>query len=528
MSLPRVPLDSSNERQHRTVIATTVNELVKTRPPFDRTKEEVTAGVTPVDYGYPPMDARRYGLSSSSSAALNTSAIQDAINVAEQANGVARLPEGSFNFSGGIDLKDNAPVIGAGPFSTVLTCTTSGVNGFEASSALSGVILEGFRLLGTGVSNANENGIDIVGDSSGGFPKLVLRNLLVSEWGNVGIYLENCFDAAVENCNSSSNISHGFHLISCFSTSCQKNVAYNNDGHGFLIQSAAGQLFTGTAQENALNGLRAETAQGCTFAMYVEQNGHSGSGTTTAQVLLTQRSGGFAVSSGNKVNLFALGGKGSTSPTLESGYGAYFDFAENNEAGGTYGGHLTADIIFTSNSSGNVYGTTEHLSGLSGGDSPTLITDNGTNNIVPAKVNDVQVPASGTGNVGAGEDDLFSFSLPALSLFRDEQSIEIIAWGTTANNANTKRLRLKFGATTIIDTGAVASTNLDWQLRGVVTRRGATVQYAIVTGVYNAAAIVDFTAPGETLTGAVTIKCTGEATADNDIVQRGMIVRGLN
>jgi hypothetical protein len=54
MPLPRVPTDSNNEKQHRTVIATTVNELVKTRPPFDRTGAERTAGVTPLDYSYAP------------------------------------------------------------------------------------------------------------------------------------------------------------------------------------------------------------------------------------------------------------------------------------------------------------------------------------------------------------------------------------------------------------------------------------------------------------------------------------------
>lgn len=527
MTLPRVPLDSSNERQHRTILATTINELVKVRPPNDRTPAEIAAGVTPVDYGRPVFDVQRYGWSESATAAVNTAAMTAALDAAEEAAGVVTIPEGTFSANCDWTLRDGVSVVGRGPFQTIINCAASGVCGFSVSGVVNGVTLEGFQLNGTGVANASEDGIRVEGDASGGAPKLLLRNLLVRSWGNVGVYLSNCFDAAVENCNASSNESHGFHWISCFSLSNQKNVAYNNGGHGYYIQSAAGQLFSGTAQENALNGVRAESAQGCTFAMYVEQNGHSGSGATTAQVILTQRSGGFAVSSGNQVNLFALGGKGSTSPTLESGYGAYFDFAENNKIGGTFGGHLTADIIFTSNSSGNVYDATEHLTGLSGGDSPALITDNGTNNVIPVRVNEVQVPSSGTGNVGAGEDDLFTYSLPASSLFRDEQSIEIIAWGTTANNANNKRLKLYFGATVLIDTGAVASTNRDWQVRAVVTRRGGTVQYAITTGVFNNAAIVDFTAPAETLSGAVTIKCTGEATADNDIVQRGLIVRGL-
>jgi hypothetical protein len=54
MTLPLVPTDSGNEKQHRAVIAGTVNELVKVRPPHDRTQAEAAAGVTPSDYRYPP------------------------------------------------------------------------------------------------------------------------------------------------------------------------------------------------------------------------------------------------------------------------------------------------------------------------------------------------------------------------------------------------------------------------------------------------------------------------------------------
>lgn len=62
MALKRVPTDSNQDKQHRTVIATTVNELVKTRAPFDGTDAEAGAGVTPIDYGYPPsIDERRFG-----------------------------------------------------------------------------------------------------------------------------------------------------------------------------------------------------------------------------------------------------------------------------------------------------------------------------------------------------------------------------------------------------------------------------------------------------------------------------------
>lgn len=494
---------------------------------YDQTSGESTAGVTPTEYKYPPGDARRYGLSEGASAATNKTAIQNAINSMEQAGGgVVWLPEGNYNFTGAVALKDGVSIIGAGSFATVLTCTTAAVNGFEASSALSGVSISDFQLVGTNATNASEDGLHIAGDTSGGFPKLVLRNLLVKQWGNIGVYLSNCFDAAVENVNASSNKSHGFHLISCFSVSVQKNVAYQNLGHGFYIQSAAGSLFTGTAQENYKNGWHVESAQGCTFATYMEQNGWStATDTEKAQFYLSQRAGGYKESSGNKLNLYVLGGAGSTSPTMESKYGVYVDFGVNNEVAGTFGGHLNSDIYLTSNSNNNFIGTAEYLTGLTS-DTPTIVTNNGVN-LIPVK-KFYSNATSGTGNVGVGEDDLMTYSLPASTMFLNKQAIEIIAWGTTAANANNKQVKMYFGAAQLIATGAVAANSKDWELHAIVVRLSNTSQHGVTRGNFNGAALAsDFTAPTETLSGAITIKCTGEATADNDIVQRGLIVRGL-
>lgn len=494
---------------------------------YPQTSQELSASVTPVNYAYQPGDVRRYGFSSTASASANKTAIQNAINAAEQAGGgIVWLPEGDYNFTGAVALKDGVSILGAGPFATVLTCTTAAVNGFEASSALNGVSLDGFQLVGTNAANGAEDGIHIAGDASGGFPKLVLRNLLVKQWGNIGVYLSNCFDAAIENVNASSNKSHGFHLVSCFSASGQKNVAYQNLGHGFYIQSAAGSLFTGTAQENYKNGWHVESAQGCTFATYMEQNGWStATDTEKAQFFLSQRAGGYQVSSGNKINVFGLGGAGSTTPTMESKYGVYFDFGKNNEVNGSLGGHLNSDVYLSSNSSDNVIGTVEYLTGLTS-DTPTWVTNNGVNR-VPVKLY-YSVADAGTGNVGVGEDNLKTYALPANTLFMNQQAIEIIAWGTTAANGNNKTLKLYFGSTQLVTTGAVAANSKDWELRAVVVRLSNTSQQSIARGNFNGVSLAsDLTVPGETLSGAVTIKCTGEATSNDDIVQRGLIVNGL-
>jgi hypothetical protein len=106
MTLPRVPLDSSNERQHRTILATTVNELVKVRPPNDRTPAEIAAGVTPVDYGYPFGDVRRYGIAmdSSDAGASNAEILNDLSAAAWPNPIVLTFPDGEIYIADQVDF----------------------------------------------------------------------------------------------------------------------------------------------------------------------------------------------------------------------------------------------------------------------------------------------------------------------------------------------------------------------------------------------------------------------------------------
>jgi hypothetical protein len=134
-----------------------------------------------------------------------------------------------------------------------------------------------------------------------------------------------------------------------------------------------------------------------------------------------------------------------------------------------------------------------------------------------------------TGNSTTTETDLFSNSIAASVLGTDGDSIEFYAAGTYATSVNSKQLRVKYGSTTIFDSGSLAITVANtWSVRGSIIRTGASTQKAIVqfessSTVLSASA--SFTSPGETLSGAVTLKVTGQGTASNDIV--GEIWKGL-
>lgn len=133
------------------------------------------------------------------------------------------------------------------------------------------------------------------------------------------------------------------------------------------------------------------------------------------------------------------------------------------------------------------------------------------------------------GNVGAGEDTLYTKSLAAALLANDGERLTFRASGVFANTANEKRIKVKYGATTIFDMGSGlapgASGTTPWILTGTITRTGATAQRAEV--VMNAGrfslglgtvVFTEITAPGETLTGAITFLLTGEGVATDDII----------
>jgi hypothetical protein len=160
----------------------------------------------------------------------------------------------------------------------------------------------------------------------------------------------------------------------------------------------------------------------------------------------------------------------------------------------------------------------------------------GTGTGVATLVGVAHVNTTAVGNVGTGEDDLMTYSLPANSLSANGKGIRVTAWGTTANNANVKTYRFYFGTSSIgfVLTSSIAGA---WRSEFTAFRVGSNLQDAAfkISEVVNSAALaapkeaqVAIDADAETDTAAITIKVTGEATANNDIVQQGMLVEFLN
>lgn len=135
-----------------------------------------------------------------------------------------------------------------------------------------------------------------------------------------------------------------------------------------------------------------------------------------------------------------------------------------------------------------------------------------------------------TGNVGTGEDDLYSYTTPASLLDVNGHKIFARYGGIFVNSVSTKQLRAYFGGTAIFDSGALTITATSyWDLDVMCIRVSSTVVRCTcklsVTGSTTLDTVVKYVeVTGLTLSNTNILKITGEtagaSTADNDIVAK--------
>lgn len=130
--------------------------------------------------------------------------------------------------------------------------------------------------------------------------------------------------------------------------------------------------------------------------------------------------------------------------------------------------------------------------------------------------------ATQAGNATTTETTLRSVTIPGTSLNANGTSIRFKYSGTFAATVNTKQLKVKFGATTFFDSGALAITAAtDWVIEGEIIRTSATAQKCcatLSTSSATLAAYASYRTAAETLSGNVALVITGQGTANNDIV----------
>lgn len=128
------------------------------------------------------------------------------------------------------------------------------------------------------------------------------------------------------------------------------------------------------------------------------------------------------------------------------------------------------------------------------------------------------------GNVGTGEDTLQTYNVPGGVMSTDGDQVRMVAFGTFANNGNAKTLRAKYNGATVATATLPTSVAGSWRVEILVTRTGSATQDINATIVYNAASVTETNTGSATMSSNAAIRCTGEATSNNDIVSEQMTV----
>lgn len=138
----------------------------------------------------------------------------------------------------------------------------------------------------------------------------------------------------------------------------------------------------------------------------------------------------------------------------------------------------------------------------------------------------IKTDTAQTGNVGSGEDTLQTYSVPANTLAANGDTLSGTVSGTFAATGNNKTLRIRFGSSLIFEGPAFSdASGADWVLRFEIIRTGSATQKCNATLISDAFSYADYSTSAETLSSAVNIIVTGEATSDNDIVKETFKLR---
>ncbi len=153
----------------------------------------------------------------------------------------------------------------------------------------------------------------------------------------------------------------------------------------------------------------------------------------------------------------------------------------------------------------------------------------------------LEVDTTSTCNSGTSETTLLTYSLPANTLSTDGEVLEVRLWGTSVVGiVGVITLRCYFGSTQIISTTSVSNVMAasNWMNTSNIIRTGAASQQTLSSvantridgdGSGAPASISIISTASESLSDAVTIRCTGQSTnASEDICLTGFTVKLLD
>jgi hypothetical protein len=205
----------------------------------------------------------------------------------------------------------------------------------------------------------------------------------------------------------------------------------------------------------------------------------------------------------------------------------------------TYVGRATSDTLTNKTLTSPVIGGGTIDNAAIGGTTPAAGTfttllgkaGNSSSSVRAPGMLATQLVSAATG-ANTTETDLQTFTLPANLFDAVGRGIRFKMWGTTGADANTKTVRVYFGAgNKIYDSTGVTSNNGSWMVTGEIYKIGANLQASWTTGIFiNSWPSTDVQQNTQTESGTIVLKVTGQngTAVANDIVCQGMTIEVLN
>jgi len=124
------------------------------------------------------------------------------------------------------------------------------------------------------------------------------------------------------------------------------------------------------------------------------------------------------------------------------------------------------------------------------------------------------------GNVGGGEDTLKTLTIPRLTLYKDGVYGHGVAWGKFAANANSKRVKVKTGSVTLLDSGAGAFNGQSWDVEFWLMRSGDSAAEGLFLFRSGATSVRAYPSTVHDFGSDIGIVVTGEGVATDDVIAK--------
>jgi hypothetical protein len=198
--------------------------------PYLQTADETTAGVTPTDVAYPPLNILRYGAVGDNSTECST-AINNAILVAAVSGGTVFFPAGQYKITSTINMKAKVSLLGEGGQASIIEATSIDAITFDFYTSFGKVVIDNLGINGT--TTTTNTAITQTGslDDADELYGITITRCLITNY-NTGIHFRQTRVVTIQN-NWIQHVNNGIDLVG-------KNLVYNIVGNEMVYGDGSG------------------------------------------------------------------------------------------------------------------------------------------------------------------------------------------------------------------------------------------------------------------------------------------------